>query len=101
MQRRSRSIRDRRTVFLGRIDDQVKVGGRRIELGEVDAALVALPGVVGAAAAAKTTASGNRLLVGYLVAEPGLEPPLYTAAVDGPLAGHAARAARALADDRR
>jgi non-ribosomal peptide synthetase-like protein len=54
-------------VFLGRADEQVKLGGRRIELGEVDAALQALPGVVGAAAAVQTTASGSQVLVGYVV----------------------------------
>jgi non-ribosomal peptide synthetase-like protein len=53
-------------VFLGRSDDQIKLGGRRIELGEIDSALLALPGVTGAAAAVRTTKSGNKLLVGYL-----------------------------------
>ena len=52
--------------FCGRADDQVKVGGRRIELGEVDAALVNLPGVSGGAAAVRRTASGTPLLVGYI-----------------------------------
>jgi non-ribosomal peptide synthetase-like protein len=53
-------------VFVGRADEQVKLGGRRIELGEVDAALHALPGVAGAAAAVRTTRGGNQLLVGYV-----------------------------------
>ena len=54
-------------LFCGRADDQVKVGGRRIELGEVDAALVHLPGVSGGAAAVRRTATGTPVLVGYLV----------------------------------
>jgi non-ribosomal peptide synthetase-like protein len=53
-------------LFLGRADDQVKVGGRRIELGEIDSALLALPGVTGAAAAVRRSGSGNALLVGYV-----------------------------------
>ncbi|MGD9961763.1 Pls/PosA family non-ribosomal peptide synthetase [Nocardioides sp.] len=53
-------------VFAGRADDQIKLGGRRIELGEIDDQLLRLPGVVSAAAAVRSTASGNRLLVGYL-----------------------------------
>ncbi|WP_328988631.1 amino acid adenylation domain-containing protein [Kribbella sp. NBC_01245] len=58
-------------LFVGRADEQIKLGGRRIELGEVDAALQALPGITGAAAAVKTTAAGNQVLVGYVVpAEP-------------------------------
>jgi amino acid adenylation domain-containing protein len=57
--------------FLGRADEQVKLGGRRIELGEVDAALQALPGVAGAACAVQRTKAGNQVLVGYIVvAEP-------------------------------
>ena len=54
-------------VFVGRADEQVKVGGRRIELGEIDAALQALPGVTAAASAVQTTAAGNQVLVGYVV----------------------------------
>ncbi|MEW2163156.1 Pls/PosA family non-ribosomal peptide synthetase [Streptomyces sp. NPDC007084] len=58
-------------VFLGRADEQIKLGGRRIELGEVDAALQALPGVAGAAAAVRTARGGNQLLVGYVVTQDG------------------------------
>src|SRR5690606_12609769 len=50
-------------VFAGRADDQIKLGGRRIELGEVDDSLLRLPGVIAAAAAVRTTAAGNKLLV--------------------------------------
>ena len=53
--------------FCGRSDDQVKVGGRRVELGEVDSALVHLPGVSGGAAAVRRTATGTPVLVGYFV----------------------------------
>ena len=53
-------------VFAGRADDQVKLGGRRIELGEVDAALNALVGVAGGAAVVQTTPAGNHVLVGYV-----------------------------------
>ncbi|TYB68940.1 amino acid adenylation domain-containing protein [Nonomuraea sp. PA05] len=60
-------------VFVGRADDQVKLGGRRIELGEVDAALQALPGVTGAAAAVRTAGGGHQILVGYVVTGPGFD----------------------------
>lgn len=60
-------------VFVGRGDDQVKLGGRRIELGEVDSALLGLTGVVAAAAAIRRTAAGNRLLVGYVAVEEGFD----------------------------
>lgn len=56
-------------LFVGRADDQVKLNGRRIELGEVDSALLALRGVTGAAAAIRKTDSGNSLLVGYVAAD--------------------------------
>nr|WP_035748931.1 Pls/PosA family non-ribosomal peptide synthetase [Arthrobacter sp. 35W] len=63
-------------IFAGRADDQVKLGGRRIELGEIDAALQGLPGVAGAASAVQTTAAGNQILVGYLVPGSDGEPDL-------------------------
>lgn len=60
--------------FMGRADDQVKVGGRRIELGEVDAALMHLPGVSGCAAAVRRASSGTPLLVGYVAsADPSFD----------------------------
>lgn len=50
------------------------MGGRRIELGEIDSALQALPGVNGAAAAVPATATtGTKLLVGYLAVETGFD----------------------------
>jgi non-ribosomal peptide synthetase-like protein len=56
-------------LFGGRADDQVKLGGRRIELGEIDSALLALPGVQSAAAAVRRSGSGNQVLVGYVVVD--------------------------------
>ncbi len=60
-------------IFVGRVDDQVKIGGRRIELGEIDAALNSLPEVSAAAVAVRETATGNKILVGYLQADPGYD----------------------------
>ena len=60
-------------IFLGRADDQIKLGGRRIELGEIDGELLRLPGVVGAAAAVHATASGNKVLIGYLTVDPSYD----------------------------
>ena len=67
-------LEDDGLYFQGRADDQVKVGGRRIELGEVDSALVNLAGVSGGAAAVRRTASGTPLLVGYIAsADPSFD----------------------------
>jgi amino acid adenylation domain-containing protein len=52
--------------FLGRADDQVKIRGFRVELGEVEAALAALPGVRQAVAHVRAQGEDN-VLVGYLV----------------------------------
>jgi non-ribosomal peptide synthetase-like protein len=55
--------------FVGRRDDQVKIGGRRIELGEVDALLCGVPGVKAALSAVRESAAQNKLLVGYVVGD--------------------------------
>lgn len=62
-------------LFAGRADDQIKLGGRRIELGEIDAALTALPGVAGGASAIRATSTGNKILVGYLTTQPDFDLP--------------------------
>ncbi|WP_148262540.1 Pls/PosA family non-ribosomal peptide synthetase [Hoyosella subflava] len=53
-------------AFIGRADDQVKIGGRRVELGEIDALLQALPGVIAAAATIQRTGTAAPVLVGYI-----------------------------------
>jgi amino acid adenylation domain-containing protein len=63
--------------FLGRRDEQVKVRGFRVELGEVEAALARHPGVRATAAAAPELAAGERGLVAYAVVARanGSQPP--------------------------
>ncbi|MBM7114473.1 amino acid adenylation domain-containing protein [Archangium primigenium] len=58
---------DGRLELLGREDSQVKIRGHRIEVGEVESALRALPGVRDAAVVARETSPGNARLVGYVV----------------------------------
>lgn len=59
-------------VYLGRSDRQVKVRGHRVELGELEAALAALPGVGQAAVTTRTsTVDGTTELIAYAVPEPG------------------------------
>ncbi|WP_339110311.1 enterobactin non-ribosomal peptide synthetase EntF [Klebsiella quasipneumoniae] len=76
--------------YLGRSDDQLKIRGQRIELGEIDRAMSALPDVAQALShacvfnQAAATGGDARQLVGYLVSDSGL--PLDTAALKARLA---------------
>ncbi len=53
--------------LLGRSDFQVKIRGMRVELGEVEHQLRRAPGVRDAAAAARESANGEKVLVAYVV----------------------------------
>ncbi len=55
--------------FAGRRDQQVKLAGRRLELGEVEARLRAVKGVRAAAVVVQSTAAANKILVGYVVGD--------------------------------
>jgi amino acid adenylation domain-containing protein len=70
---RVRWNRDGELEYFGRADDQVKVRGVRIELGEVEAALHALDGVRDAAAAVRPDPAGQPSLVGYVVPVGGFD----------------------------
>ncbi|WP_067541354.1 condensation domain-containing protein [Nocardia crassostreae] len=56
--------------YLGRTDTQVKLRGLRIELGDIEAALTAEPGVAHAVALVRDNDRGG-VLVGYAVPAPG------------------------------
>lgn len=64
-----RWTRDGQLVYRGRGDDQVKIRGYRVELGEIEAALLARPGVSQAVVIVR---AGR--LIGYVVADPRSVP---------------------------
>lgn len=53
--------------YLGRLDQQVKIRGNRVELGEIEAALADDPAVAAAAVLAQESKAGDQRLIAYLV----------------------------------
>lgn len=72
----ARYLPDYSIELLGRMDDQVKVNGNRIELGEVTAVLMQHPAVQGAVAIAHTEHSGDKRLVAYYVPKLDQQPEI-------------------------
>ncbi len=62
-------------AFLGRLDDQVKVRGYRIEPNEISAALQQHPGVAQSIVIAASSTTGEARLVAYFVAKNGTPMP--------------------------
>jgi len=62
---------DGNIAFVGRIDGQVKIRGLRVELGEIESAMAAVPGVAQAVVTVLTDPAGQKQLAGYLRLDPG------------------------------
>ncbi|WP_413754970.1 non-ribosomal peptide synthetase [Streptomyces sp. MMBL 11-3] len=64
----ARRTADGELIFHRRIDHQVKIRGVRVELGEIEAALLNVPGIVHAGVVAREVDEGRHQLVAYVQA---------------------------------
>jgi enterobactin synthetase component F len=67
--------RDDNLAFIGRDDGQLKINGIRVEPGEIEAALLRLPGVGGAAVLRRADGTGTMRLLAWLTPRPGAPRP--------------------------
>jgi amino acid adenylation domain-containing protein len=70
---RARWLPNRQLEFVGRIDNQVKIRGARVELGEIEAALRKLPGIRDAVVLVREV-GGSQQVVAYCEGSPDLQP---------------------------
>ncbi|MGA8763862.1 MAG: amino acid adenylation domain-containing protein [Candidatus Sulfotelmatobacter sp.] len=71
----ARHLPDGNLEFLGRLDQQVKIRGLRVELEEVEAVLGQHPGVREAAVIVKQEESGDSSLIAFTTGHPGTSVP--------------------------
>jgi len=69
-----RRLPDGGIQFVGRIDNQVKIRGLRVELGEIETALCGHPAVAQAVVVTADDAAGQKQLVGYARTDPDAAP---------------------------
>ena len=69
----ARYLPDGNIEFCGRVDNQVKIHGFRIELGDIEAALARSPAVASVAVCVKESSPHDKQLVAYIVPAGGLD----------------------------
>ncbi|WP_018180537.1 non-ribosomal peptide synthetase [Jongsikchunia kroppenstedtii] len=74
--------------YLGRDDTQIKIRGQRVELGEIESALAALPGVRGAAAVARTDLVADTIVIGHVTGDRSLSDRDLRAELSNSLPAH-------------
>ncbi|MEV2199320.1 amino acid adenylation domain-containing protein [Streptomyces fradiae] len=85
----ARLLADGDIEYLGRSDDQVKIRGNRVELGEVQNALVALDGIRDAVVVDHRPGGGRGpVLVAYCASDGELDPGRLRSALSGVLPGY-------------